>query len=118
SRSLDENPWPRSAVVHSRASSWTSRSRSVASRRARFTSSGSLGGIPLLLHDAPHGVHEVRLPAGRRDTWVVGIRPQLARLAQAEGAHLAVDLEIRGLAVRPHEDGEGDDRLALQPPCG
>src|SRR5207247_4858436 len=90
STSLVENPCPRSALVHSRASSWTSRSRSVASRRARFTSSGSLGAIPLLLHYAPHGRHQISLPAGRRHALLAAIRSQLAQLAQSKGTPLAV----------------------------
>src|SRR5262249_55462859 len=75
---------------------------------------GQLGRHRLFFHVPADGIHEVRLPAGGGHALVVGIGLELARLAQAERPHFAVDLELRGLPIGADEDNEGDEGLALQ----
>src|SRR5438876_878264 len=73
-----------------------------------------LGGHGLLPHVATHGVHEIRLPARGGDAFETRLHPELAGLAEAKGAHLAVDLNVGGGAAGPHEHREGGQGLALE----
>src|SRR5207247_9784327 len=62
-----------------------------------------LGGHGLLPHVATHGVHEIRLPARGGDAFETRLHPELAGLAEAKGAHLAVDRNVGGRDPGPPE---------------